>query len=404
MMRGSLSAATPACGGHLVGMTPVCHKHLTNKRLRRKPFRKNDRWGGQKRSRGARPPSPFWDSDLTPALSIVIPSHRRADLLRACLASVLRHAPSGTEVIVVDDASPRGTVSAAAGSFAGVRAIRLPGRGGFCAAANAGIRAARAPVVELLNDDTEVTSGWATAALAVFSDPAVGAVAPLALCWPGHGPGGPRIDSAGDRYYVAGIAGKRGHGEPLCQEYLQSGRVFGASGSSAFYRRRALLEVGAFPESFGAYFEDVDLSFRLHRAGYHVCFEPGSRVLHRVSASYGGRPGRRLLEQQSRNEERVFWRNLPGPVLVRALPRHLAVLAAKAFRRFDEGTLLPFLCGRVSLLGEVPELIRHRRALRSLGQDAPPDTWGVDARFWAPLQKARRPGPRPGRDRRPCPE
>ena len=38
-------------------------------------------------------------------LSIVIPTHNRADLLRACLASVVQHAPSGTEVIVVDDAS-----------------------------------------------------------------------------------------------------------------------------------------------------------------------------------------------------------------------------------------------------------------------------------------------------------
>src|SRR5205085_2041573 len=90
-----------------------------------------------------------------------------------------------------------------------------------------------------------------------------------------------------------------------------AGPVFGASASSAFYRRDVLVGVGAFPESFGAYFEDVDLSFRIRRAGWQIRFEPTSLVWHRGSASYGKRPRRRVLERQSLNEERVFWRNLP---------------------------------------------------------------------------------------------
>src|SRR5690348_4667365 len=108
-------------------------------------------------------------------LSIVIPTHRRTDLLRACLAAVSRHAPAGTEVIVVDDASPGAAAGAAAETFAGVRVLRLPRRAGFARAANAGIRASRGDVVELLNDDTEVQPGWADAALAPFADEAVAA-------------------------------------------------------------------------------------------------------------------------------------------------------------------------------------------------------------------------------------
>ena len=114
-------------------------------------------------------------------LSVVIPSHNRADLLRLCLASVLRRAPAGTEVVVVDDASPDGAVSDAAAAFRGVRVLRQPRQGGFCAAANAGINAATHPIVELLNDDTEVEESWAEAALKWFNDPSVGAVAPLVL-------------------------------------------------------------------------------------------------------------------------------------------------------------------------------------------------------------------------------
>jgi GT2 family glycosyltransferase len=318
---------------------------------------------------------------LQPPLSIVIPSHNRPDLLEACLASLRQHAPSGTDILVVDDASPAGTVSAVATAVGGVRALRLPARAGFCAAANAGIRATHHPIVELLNDDTEVTAGWAETALAAFRDPTVAAVAPLVLCWPGGEPGHARVDSAGDRYYLGGIAGKRGHGALLGPAHLRRSQVFGASGSSAFYRRDALLRVGGFPEGFGAYFEDVDLALRLHRAGYAVVFEPSSRVLHHVSSSYG-RPHGGLLEQQSRNEERVFWRNLPARDLLRALPLHLAVLAAKGWRRWREGTLGPFLRGRLHVLREVPALLHHRRQLRALGPAAALRSWQVEARFW----------------------
>src|SRR5262245_23241484 len=80
-------------------------------------------------------------------LSIVIPSHRRADLLAACLRTVLCHRPMDSEVLVVDDGSPEGVVAATAEGFPGVRILRLAERRGFCVAANAGIAAAAAPFV-----------------------------------------------------------------------------------------------------------------------------------------------------------------------------------------------------------------------------------------------------------------
>jgi GT2 family glycosyltransferase len=314
-------------------------------------------------------------------LSVIIPSHNRADLLRLCLASVLRHAPAGAEVVVVDDGSPDGAVSEAALTFPGVRVLRREKQSGFCAAANAGLRTATHPIVELLNDDTEVEAGWADAALKWFADPTVAAVAPLVLRRSDDDVS-PRIDSAGDRYYLGGVAGKRGHGRTVEAEYLQARSVFGASASSAFYRRDAVLAAGGFPESFGAYFEDVDLSFRLHWAGYRVVYEPASRVWHRVSASYGP-PCRRLLEQQARNEERVFWRNLPRGLLLRALPLHLAVLAGKGWRRWREGQLLPFLRGKLGVLGEAAELFRYRRQLHTSGTGRDWPAWGVESHFWA---------------------
>jgi GT2 family glycosyltransferase len=270
-------------------------------------------------------------------------------------------------VIVVDDGSPAAVVSQTAAEFGGVRVVRRPKSGGFCAAANAGIAVAAAPVVEVLNDDAEVTAGWADAALLWFADPRVAAVAPLVLQNdPRRLARGlpPLIDTAGDEYDPGGFARKRGHGQetgdrrqetggttgavlPPVSCLLSPGIVCAASAAAAFYRREALIRAGGYPEHFRAYFEDVDLSLRLRRFGGEIVYEPGCVVWHRVSSSYGRKPGRRVLEQQSCNEERVFWRNTHGRELLRRLPRHAAVLTGKALRRWQEGQLLPWLLGRL---------------------------------------------------------
>jgi GT2 family glycosyltransferase len=281
-------------------------------------------------------------------LSVVIPSRHRLDLLRLCLKSVTQFAPSDTDIIVVDDGSRDASVSLAALEFSGVRVVRHVRSLGFCAAANRGIIASHGTIVELLNDDTQVSRDWADAALRCFDDPAVGAVAPLVFM------GVPEdaarvIDSAGDGYDIGGFAWKRGHRQRLTGEYLTPCAVAGASGSSVFLRRSALEKTGLFPEHFGAYFEDVDLSLRLNAAGYRIHYEPESLLWHQCGSTYG-RARRLNVERQSCNEERLFWRNLDRARPLPALARHLAVLAGKALRRWREGRLSPFLMGRLRVL------------------------------------------------------
>ncbi len=299
-------------------------------------------------------------SAALPCLSVVIPSHSQVALLKRCLYSLARYAPPNTEILVIDDGSIQAAVSRTASQFPGVWVERLPRPGGFCRAANHGLKMARAGVIQLLNDDAWVTPGWAEAVLPWFADPRIAAVAPLVLCEDGRKP--PRVDSAGDDYDSGGFALKRGHGQPLSAIPRQPMWVFGASASSAFYRRAALDQVGCFPEFFEAYFEDVDLACRLQAAGYQTLFEPRSVVWHRVGASHR-RAAPRLICQQSRNEERLFWRNLPLGGASRDLPRHLAVLAGKALRRWREGTLIPWCRGRSIAFGEWASLLRQRRGL-----------------------------------------
>lgn len=285
---------------------------------------------------------------MTPILSVIIPSFNRADLLTECLRGLQLHAPLRTEVIVVDDGSANSIISETAHQFPGVHVLRLHRQSGFCIAVNAGIASARAAIIELLNDDTEVTAGWADAALDCFQDPQVVAVAPLVLQLDAERRAAglpPLIDSAGDEYDFGGFASKRWHGqEPSLSTEVK--KVWGASASAAFYRRDAVLAAGGFPDDFGAYFEDVDLAHRLNRRGGITLFQPASVVWHRVSSSYGRKPSRAILVQQSRNEERVFWRNLGRESTLRYLPRHAMVLAAKAWRRLRERNLVPWLHGR----------------------------------------------------------
>jgi GT2 family glycosyltransferase len=287
---------------------------------------------------------------MSRSLSIVIPSHSRVEYLRRCLTSVQAYAPPRTEILVVDDGSAEGIISRVAESFLNVTLLRHERSQGFCAAVNRGILASSGEIVELLNDDAEVTADWVEPVLPWFENPKIAAVTPLVLQdredrseW--------MIDTAGDEYDFGGFARKRGHGQKFTPHgpFAQPREVWGISAAAGFYRRSALLEVGGFPESFRAYFDDVDLSFRLRRAGYLCGYEPTSRVWHAVSASYG-RSSPKTLRMQSRNEELVFWRNVRGWQRLRWLPRHVAVLAGKAVRRWREGSLQPWLAGRLEAL------------------------------------------------------
>lgn len=276
-------------------------------------------------------------------LAVLIPSHSRADLLVECLTSLARAgalSDSRFQVHVIDDGSPAGIITRTARQWPGVVVHRQEPARGFCAAVNLGLRSVATPFVQLLNDDAEVTPGWAELPLQkLHADPRVGAVTPLILQWPGG-----RIDSAGDEYDPGGFARKRGHGRLPQGEFLVPGPAGSASGCASFYRRPLLLRIGGFPESFGAYFDDVDVSCRLRQAGATLWYEPGSRILHRGSASYGRRPTAAALARQSRNEEWLFWRNRRSWL---DLPRHGLVLAGKAYLRLGDGTLRPFLEGRL---------------------------------------------------------
>lgn len=194
-----------------------------------------------------------------PAVSAVIPTFNRADLVVRAVRSALAQRMEDLEVIVVDDASTDHTRTAVAAlGDARVSLLALPRRAGSGAARNRGIAAARADLVAFLDSDDE----WRPEALGAM----------LA-----------RLERAGDAGAGVVYCGwevrddRRGRTVPPSRDELEApeGEVLDhllggwqpRSASAVAVRRVALLEVGGFDESLPAWV-DMDLWLRLARAGH----------------------------------------------------------------------------------------------------------------------------------------
>src|SRR5437764_6055042 len=91
-----------------------------------------------------------------PRVSVAVVSFNRAERLRACLQSLEQsEGREETQVIVVDNGSTDGAAHLDA-EFPNVQFVRVPKNFGLTKAMNLGWRAADAPYVFFLHDDTEV--------------------------------------------------------------------------------------------------------------------------------------------------------------------------------------------------------------------------------------------------------
>lgn len=277
-----------------------------------------------------------------PLVSIIIPSRFRVDLLVVCVKSVIQNTSIPIEIIVIDDGSDSCLISKAMEPFDGIQCIRNKVPQGFAKAVQSGIESASGEFVHLLNDDTRVEPGWLDRPLACFADSRVGAVSPLVLIDDGRA--FPCIDSAGDGYSLAGRAFKRLHRRPKPSK-MSGCWVFGASGSSAFYRKSALQAVGGFPREFGAYFEDVEVSWRLQRAGWRIWFAPESVVWHKITSSYSSIMSCELMTKIAENQELVFLGNMPTNYNVLTLPLHTFYLLGRFIRALYFGRCASFVGG-----------------------------------------------------------
>lgn len=233
---------------------------------------------------------------------------RTRDLLRACLRSVVGQ-PEVAKVTVVDNASGDGTVEMVRGEFPSVHLIANAENVGFAAGNNQAIRAGSAPFVLLLNPDTEMRGGALGALLAVLGeDDRIAAVAAQLVL-----PNGSVQRSCRSFPEPAAVLFDALRLSKLFPEREALGRYRMTHwdhmsrrdcdqpmASALALRRGALEEVGLFDEEFPLYFNDVDLCYRLRRAGWRIVFEPKAKVLHHHGRStWQVRPGAILESHRS---------------------------------------------------------------------------------------------------------
>lgn len=315
-----------------------------------------------------------------PDVTVVIPNWNGREHLGECLTSLARAVRVGddTEVIVVDNGSTDGSAHLVRERFPRVRLLTNDTNRGFAAACNDGARASSAPRVAFLNNDARVEPGWLTSLTAFLDSHAdAAAVGSLVLDW-----GGTRIDfgRAGLSPLARGI--QLDFGEPVANAPTRPTEQLFANGAAMLVRRDIFLEVGGFDERFFAYYEDVDLGWRLWILGWRVFLEPSSVVFHRHHGT-----SRRLRADQiaflfARNAIASAIKNVDDQTFGRFVPILLLSEAARtaadlgsldrfhapgfkpfAYRR-DEKTSLPTRVRRVAG-SEVLRVLRHNTALRS---------------------------------------
>lgn len=212
----------------------------------------------------------------TPAVSVVIPTYRRAAVLRRTLEHLHGQADAELELIVVDDAEDDDSAAVAAAVDAGSRpfGVRILHRHarGVAAARNVGWRAAQAPVVLFLGDDIFADPGLVAAHLAAHArwpDDAVGVLGNVRWARELRVTAFMRFLEEGAQFDYAHMeAGDAGWG-----------RLYT---SNVSFKRSLLEAVDGFDESFRFGYEDLEIGLRMAAHGLRLMYEPaiGAQHLH----------------------------------------------------------------------------------------------------------------------------
>ena len=231
-------------------------------------------------------------------VAIIIVNYRTPDLTKVCLSALQseRRSFSHLRVLVVDGGSADGSAHELSDAIAGpefrdwVELLALPINGGFGWANNQAMQRLMASseqprYIHLLNPDAQIEPGAIRQLADYLEDhPQVGAVGSQLL--------EPNGSLSGSAFSFPSIRGEFSRGvrtgalerllrvRPISSTPPNATSVDWVTGASVMLRVDALCEVGLFDEGIFLYHEEVELMWRMQRAGWSVATEPRSRVRH----------------------------------------------------------------------------------------------------------------------------
>ena len=230
---------------------------------------------------------------MSAEVTVAVVSWNSRDVLERCLASLEPEVDSGrAEVWVVDNGSSDGSPDLVRERF-GWATLVEPGENlGYGVAVNLVAERTDTPWVAPSNADVELEPGALERLLATAGETGAGAVAPRLILPDGstqHSVYGfanyPALFAFNTGLYriVPGLGDRllmEGHWDPSRRR-----QVPWALGAFLLVRRDAFDAAGRFDPSQWLYAEDVDLGWRLARAGWRTVYEPLARVRHAAGAS-----------------------------------------------------------------------------------------------------------------------
>ncbi|MCU0409660.1 MAG: glycosyltransferase family 2 protein, partial [Bacteroidales bacterium] len=224
-------------------------------------------------------------------ISVIIVSYNSAAYIGECLESVMKaSAGLACETIITDNNSSDNSCELISSRFPWTSLIRNSTNRGFAAGCNQGLRASSGRYRLLLNPDTRIDENTLKECLS-FMDSR-----------PGAGAAGVRMID-GDGHFLK--ESKRSFPKPLASFYKLSGlsalfprskklngyygpendgqepySVDVLAGAFMFIRAEVLEKTGLLDEDYFMYGEDIDLSFRIMKAGYLNYYIPSLTIIH----------------------------------------------------------------------------------------------------------------------------
>jgi GT2 family glycosyltransferase len=252
---------------------------------------------------------------MSASASVVIPVHRVGPRLQACLEALRKQHAVSPEIVITLDG--RVELPPQLASLAD-KVVEGPGTGP-AGARNRGFRAASGSLILFTDSDCVPEPGWAGALAGALEAGADGVKG---------------VYSGGGRKLIQRLA--QVEFEQRYEMLARRESVDLVDTYSAGFRREALEAVGGFDESFPAPDnEDVDLSWRLCRAGYRLVFTREARVSHEHRPSWAAYFGLKLSRGRWRMKA---LRKFPG----KAISDSYTPLSVKA-QVLLAGALLPVL-------------------------------------------------------------
>jgi len=215
------------------------------------------------------------------------------------------------EVIVVDNASRENEAEVIRQKYPQVKVIRSEKNLGFAGGNNLGIKEAKGEYLFFVNNDT-VFKKFNPEVLVerMRRDPKVGVVCPkIRFAW-GNNP----IQFTG--YTPLSKITVRnqsiGFGEEDNGQYDTPHSTPYAHGAAMMVRREAIDKAGMMPENYFLYYEELDWSMMIRRAGYDIWYDPACTIYHKESQSTGQDSPLRTF-YITRNRLMLVKRNYPSP-------------------------------------------------------------------------------------------